>query len=87
MDLTLRNVDDSLFRRFKAKCAEHNISLGGGFNQAAQNWIGGQALYKNEEKVQNKDLHMLTDLGSHIHDLHKAHEMQQKAKKRKGGGQ
>ncbi|MFH1442739.1 MAG: hypothetical protein ABIG96_01780, partial [Candidatus Micrarchaeota archaeon] len=60
-----------VFRKFKAKCAERDLSMGEGFNSAAKHWAGGLVLSKVEEKGQRKDLHILNDLGGHLHELHR----------------
>ncbi len=72
MDVTFRRIDGSVFRKFKARCAELDMSLGEGFNMAAKHWIGGVSVSRKLHIEANKDLHTLTDLGMHIQELHMA---------------
>jgi hypothetical protein len=39
MNITIRNLDDALFRKFKSTAVEDNIKLGAALNQAMNLWI------------------------------------------------
>lgn len=71
MDVTFRGIDEAVFRKFKAKCAEAGISMGQGFNLSAAKWIGGFVATAKEQKEWNKDTHLLRDLSLHLHELHR----------------
>lgn len=82
MDVTFRKIDGAVFRKFKARCAEIGVPMGDGFDQAASKWLGEVSLPAKLAKDSVKDIHMLTDLGAHIHELHKRQsEHEKKAKK------
>ena len=51
MNITIRNLDDSLFRKFKSTAVEDNIKLGAALNQAMIMWIE-----KNKQKVKKGKL-------------------------------
>ncbi|HLC48347.1 MAG TPA: hypothetical protein VJI13_04705 [Candidatus Norongarragalinales archaeon] len=82
MDVTFRKIDSAIFRKFKARCAEIGISMGEGFNQAGLNWLGEVGMPAKLAQDSSKDIHMLTDLGAHIHNLHQAHLETEKKRKR-----
>ncbi|MEK6843275.1 MAG: hypothetical protein AABY04_02205 [Candidatus Micrarchaeota archaeon] len=69
MDVTFRKIDGNHFRKFKAKCAEIGISMGDGFNEAVASWMGEKAIATHLPPRQKQDIHLLTDLGSHMHIL------------------
>ena len=39
MDTTIRNLDESVYRRLKAKAAMEGISIGAALNQAIKAWL------------------------------------------------
>jgi hypothetical protein len=39
MNITIRNLQDSVFRQFKAKAAEEDMKLGDALTQAMQLWL------------------------------------------------
>ncbi|MEK6954735.1 MAG: hypothetical protein AABX01_07015 [Candidatus Micrarchaeota archaeon] len=80
MDVTIRRLDELLFRQFKARCAEMGISMGGGFNKATRLFLGENANIPRQKKAVERDLHTLTDLSQHIHELRKANAQTQKKK-------
>ncbi|MFH1750683.1 MAG: hypothetical protein ABH863_03320 [Candidatus Micrarchaeota archaeon] len=82
MDVTFRKINSATFRRFKARCAESGISMGEGFNHAASKWLGESRYAGKISKESSRDIHILTDLGSHIHDLHRNQNPSDGGKKR-----
>lgn len=51
MDVTIRNVEDAVFRNFKAKCAEMDISMGEGFDFAIAHWLNLENKKLSERKA------------------------------------
>lgn len=39
MNITIRNLQESIFRRFKAKAVEENMKLGDALTQAMESWL------------------------------------------------
>lgn len=39
MNITIRNLDDALFRKFKSEAVSENVKLGTALNQAMRQWI------------------------------------------------
>lgn len=39
---TIRDIDEPLYRKFRAKCVEKNIRTGDGINQAIRLWLEKQ---------------------------------------------
>jgi hypothetical protein len=76
MDVTIRNVNDDLFRNFKAKCAEIGISMGEGFDQLSSSWLANsnsapkKETYEKEPNSKFPDMHKMNDLSGHIRKLH-----------------
>jgi len=36
---TIREIDENLYRKFRAACVEKNIKTGDGFNEAVKIWL------------------------------------------------
>ncbi len=36
---TIRDIDENLYRKFRAACVEMNIKTGDGFNEAVKAWL------------------------------------------------
>jgi hypothetical protein len=36
---TIRDIDENLYRKFRAACVERNIKTGDGFNEAVKIWL------------------------------------------------
>jgi hypothetical protein len=56
MNITIRNLQDSIFRQFKAKAVEENMKLGDALTQAMESWL--------KEKKRTKPKGKLSDLPS-----------------------
>ena len=48
MDITIRNIDETAYRKLKAKAALENINIGTAVAQAIDAWLG-----KSESKTEN----------------------------------
>ena len=46
MNITIRNLQEAIFRRFKARAAEENMKLGDALTQAMEMWL------RRKDKVQ-----------------------------------
>lgn len=53
MNITIRNLQDATFRKFKARAAEENLKLGDALTQAMDLWI---------KRVEKKPRSKLSDL-------------------------
>ncbi|MBU6392251.1 MAG: hypothetical protein KGI00_02165 [Candidatus Micrarchaeota archaeon] len=42
MDITIRGLQDAVFRKFKAKAAEEDMRLGDALTQAIELWLKGR---------------------------------------------
>ncbi|MFH1107012.1 MAG: hypothetical protein V1787_03885 [Candidatus Micrarchaeota archaeon] len=75
MDVTLRNVDENAFRRFKARCAEKGVTMG-----EAVSRIMASSPSRAPALPEKTTAHYpgMRDLGDHIRMLHASHRPQKK---------
>ena len=62
MDITIRNMDEKSFRRFKAKCAESGTTLGDALSEL-------MSRHSPSRKEKTDSSHKLTDFSEHLRKL------------------
>ncbi len=53
MNITIRGLQESIFRRFKAKAAEEDMKLGDAFSQAMEAWLKRGKTQTPKGKISN----------------------------------
>ncbi len=53
MDITIRGLQESIFRRFKAKAAEDDMKLGDALSQAMEIWLKRGRMQTPKGKLSN----------------------------------
>lgn len=86
MDATIRNLNASAFRKFKAKCAEENVTMGEAASLLMEAWcndkvrLGGHLRLPSTRKA-----HVMKDLSEHLHTLRQWSQLAHESKKHKRG--
>ncbi len=66
MDVTLRNVDDKAFRRFKSRCAEAGITMGEAVGALMFSYSPPRKAVHAAARGATSHPHQIRDLGEHL---------------------
>lgn len=91
MDATFRNLGEESFRKFKAKCAQHGLPMGGVLSELMAQWAAGKVHVKLGPDVGastrslsgKRQAHTMRDLGDHLRLLRTWNEVSHHAKHHK----